>query len=362
VNIKAWLLTLLTIFIVVFALFNFKQQSISPEINEEPAYEPAATVSAITAKYIDYQETANVNGIIKAVQTLMLKNELAGKIVELNVNSGEVIEQGQLLLKLDTSTEEADLIAAKAQLKLSEQTITRYKKLIVKKEISADLLDQAVADLAMAKSRLMSLEATIAKKTIKAPFKAIAGLHNLSIGQYLDNNTSIVELTSMSAVSWLEFSLPQTFPELALSQTITFKKVEYEKNAITAKIIALNPTLAEQSRHLKYRAQFSNETLLLKPNTLVKVTAPVTKMQQTLVIPDIAVVHDQFGDYVYVLSPQEDGSYRAKRTQIFLKQKQQGQVFIATGIELNQIVATDGAFKLRDGMKVFIAPDNLTAQ
>ncbi len=355
-KIKAWLVTLVVLSLVLFGLYTFKYGFVFSEVKESPpAFEPAATVEATETSVQPFQSTTRVTGIVKAPEQLILKNELAGKVTELLFHSGEIVNKGQVLLRLDTSKEIATLRAAKARLTLSEQTLKRYKKLIAKNEISADLVDQASSERDIAISDIELLQTIIDKKEIKAPFKSIVGLHHLTVGQYLDGNSNITELVGVSETLWVEFSLPQSFPELVIDEVVTLNT---NSNAIiSASVIAVSPVLSSESRHLKYRAKFNKGDGFIKPNALVDVIAPISKEEGRISVPDLALTHDQFGDYIFVLTAEESGqgSYRAKRTQVWLEQKNNNTVTLKEGLVAQQLIATKGAFKLRDGMKVYIA-------
>lgn len=362
-NIKAWIITLFIIVFVLFGLYTYKFKPFSSNAETSGGgFEPAATVEATKATLSVFQNKIQVNGNIKAPQQLMLKNELAGKVTDLFLVSGDLVEKGQILLRLDTSNEEANLIAAEARLTLAKKTLKRLNKLVSRNEVSAELVDQAIADLAIAKSNVMSLTTTIEKKTIVAPFKAVVGLHRLTIGQYLDGNSDIAALVGVSDSLWVEFSLPQSFPVLSLNDNVLI--LDDKNKSIPANVIAVDPVLATQSRHVKYRAKFSITKNNIKPNALVSVVAPVSNIENRISIPDVALTHDQFGDYVFVLTPEEGGkgSYRAKRKQVWLQLKNETQAVLKSGLDEGEIIATVGAFKLRDGMKVFIAKNETSTE
>ncbi|QBY03664.1 efflux RND transporter periplasmic adaptor subunit [Thalassotalea sp. HSM 43] len=348
-----WLITLVMLSAVVFGLFSYKQALTAPADADTEQFEPAATVDAEKVQQINFQRTSKVHGELVAIATLQLRNQLSGTITYLNLPFGQQVEKGQLLIELDHSNEKAQLIAAKARLTLAQQTVQRYRKLEQGNEISQELLDKAISELAIAKSEVALLEATIAKKVIKAPFTATVGLHKLVVGQYLDSNSDIVTLLGDDQNIWVEFSLPQTFSPLKLDQAIQIHTLGTGQQ-FTAKIIASEPVFNKQSRQLGYRAKLPRQALNLKPQSLVNVEVPVSAASSQFSVADIALTHDQFGDYVFVLEPQDDGSYRARRTKVQVIERQNAQAIITSGIEAQQIIATQGAFKLRDGMKVFI--------
>jgi len=363
VKIKAWIITFIVIAAVLFGLYFYKQPSLSTSTKDGGGgFEPSATVEAIETTSSPFKKTVQVTGVVKAPKQLVLKNELAGKITELSLPSGKVIKKGQTLLTLDSTNEQASLVAAKARVTLANQTLKRYKNLVARNEISAELVDKATSDLAIANSDVIALNTRIEKKTITAPFDAIVGLHELTTGQYLDSSSSIANLVGMSDVLWVEFSLPQSYSALALNESVNVNSSSGVQ--LSANIIALEPTLTSQSRQLKYRAQFGIKDHNIKPYSLVNVVAPISKAESKISIPDVALTNDQFGHYVFTLTPDEGGkgAYRAKRKQVWIVLKNEAQAVIEKGLEVGEMIATTGAFKLRDGMKVYIAQSSNTAK
>lgn len=316
-------------------------------------FEPVSTVEAMDVHLSAYQNTTQVTGEIKAVQEVALKNQLSGQIIKLSLVAGGVVNKNDILLTQDIASEQASLIAVKARLVLAEQTFARYQKLANGKEISEELLDRAKADMSIAQSEVMQLESVIDKKVIRAPFKAYVGIHHLNEGQYLDSNTDLVDLIGLSDFLWLEFSLPQTFDELAIGSQVQINIID-STHQVNAEVIAVNPILAAQTRHLVYRAKVAAKHLALKPNTLVNVTVPIKQQEQRITIPDVALTIDHLGEYVFILSPDTENFYRAKRLAVKVWQKNQNQVILASGLAAGDKIATTGAFKLRDGAKVAI--------
>jgi membrane fusion protein (multidrug efflux system) len=355
-NFKKWLITLVILTVVVVGLFTYKSNLQAAQAERGANMpEPASSVSAELAAAIAYQPRVKVSGEVQAFKQLTIANELAGKITALNAQSGGFVKQGQILLELDYSDEAARLIAAKAQLVLNEQTLKRYIKLQKSKEISEELVDQAQASVDIAKSNVAVLTTAIDKKKITAPFDARVGIHNLEVGQFLDKNNQILTLTGVNEFTWVDFYLPQAYQEISLGTAIEITPIGSNEQLI-AEIIAINPQLSQQSRHLKYRAQISKAELSLKPHTLLNVSVPVGVEQTLVSVPDLAIIRDQLGNYIFVLEPAEEGVYRAKKVKVELADRNGDTVMIASGVSAGQLIATKGAFKLYPNKKVFIAP------
>ena len=356
-NITKWLVVIILLAGTVFGFYSYKsslQEAAKAQSASMP--EPAATVTAIEVSNINYQKHIQVSGEVQAFKFLMLINELAGEIIHLNASSGSLVHKGQILLELDHRDEDARLMAAKATLMLEQQTLARNIKLHKNRTISEEQVDQARAAVQIAQADISVIKTAIDKKTLTAPFTAKVGIHSLEIGQYLDKNSQVLELVGVNDFTWIDFNLPQIYQELSLGSTVKISPMN-QAAEFDARIIAIDPQLSRISRHLKYRAQISSATLALKPNTLVSVIVPIAKQATLAAVPDLAIKRDALGDYVFVLEPAGEGSYRAKQVPVELGERQGEQVMILSGVAAGQLVANKGAFKLYPGMKVYLASE-----
>jgi membrane fusion protein (multidrug efflux system) len=359
-KIRQWTVTIIILAAVISGLYVYKsslQQAKAAQGANMP--EPSATVNAEQAIRVDYQKTLKISGEVQAFKYLSLNNEHAGQIIALNANSGSLVKKGQILVEIDHRDEDARLIAAQAQLTLAEQTYRRYLKLKKNNEISEDLVDQASAAVQVAKSDIAILNTTIAKKKLRAPFDAKVGIHNLETGQYLDNNSQVLTLIGVNEYTWIDFYLPQVYRELSVGSLVNISPMN-KTESIEAKIIAIDPQLSRQSRSLKYRAEIKSSAFTLKPNTLVSVYSPIAEKITLVSVPDLAITRDPLGSYVFTLTAEGDNAYRAQKVRVELGDRYSDQVFILSGLEQGQLIATKGAFKLYPQMKVYIAKSATT--
>ncbi|WP_298770990.1 efflux RND transporter periplasmic adaptor subunit [uncultured Shewanella sp.] len=349
-----WLVTITTILVASFSIASYKND-LQAAHAQQNAGEQAATVEAMHVLQVPHQQTTSVSGISQSMQIIKVSNELAGKITQLNFASGEYVKKGQILLELDHSQEKAQLIAAKAKLSLAKKMLHRYKILQKSQKISEDIVDKAIAELRITESNLAVLESTISKKIIRAPFRAKAGIHNLQVGQYIESNSQITHLIGINQYSWIDFSVPQVYAELKAGALVSVSLNGHNQATAFAEIVSAEAMLTHGSRHLKYRAKIANEELFLKHNQLVKVTIPITEKSQKIIIPNLAIIKSQIGDYVYILK-EEDGIHRAHKQTVTLGERIGDQVIVEQGLKLGDYIANKGAFKLRPGLKTFISP------
>jgi len=356
---KRWIIVISACLLVFSALASYKFFEIKTAIAMGEAYpEPSETVVPYITESIEFQPTLLVIGELVAPHRLDLHNELAGKITALHFQSGDQVQAGQVLLELDSREEQARLKAAKANAKLAELTLQRIKKLRQSKRVSAEAYDQAAAQYQTTQAEIAQLEVQISKKILLAPFNARAGIQNLELGQYLASNSLITKLIGLDDYIWLDFKLPQGARELELGETVTVMAINYP-GSVQATIIAQDSLATGKSRQLKYRAKLSNTEARFKPRTMVSVKVANGSRQQRVRVPDSAISHDQFGQYVFILEADKNNGFRARRIAVKLGPKLGDYFTVISGLKINQLIAAKGAFKLRPGLKVHTVDNNV---
>lgn len=349
----SWVLTLIFIALGLAGIF-FLKQSVSAQ-PEQSAFEPAATVQAMTVKMASFQPSHRVLGETVAIDRVMLKNERAGKIIYLNLDPSELVKKNQVLVRIDDSEEQAQLKSAQATTSLKRQTLSRIQSLYNDKRISQEKLDVANAELAIAQAQIGIIQSNIDKKTIKAPFDAYVGLHNLALGQTLSMNNDLAELIGVNRDIWVDFKVPQVYPMLEKDSRVNVT-LPQQQQGVEAVVISNSPSLRGQSRQVHYRAKLSLASLDVKPQYLVNVTLPTDQVQSAMIIPNLAIVRDQLGSYVYIINEEAPDNFRVTRRQVSLGERLPQGVVVTSGIDIGDRIATIGAFKLWEGGKVVIEP------
>ena len=143
-----------------------------------------------------------------AIQGVLITPEIDGTVCEIGFTNGAMVAKGDLLVKMDTSTEDAQLRAQEATVQWDKVNLDRAQALRTANAISQSDLDSADATWKQAVATADSLRAIIGKKTIRAPFAGQTGIRQVNLGQYLDKGKPIVSLQALSQV-YGDFSLPQ---------------------------------------------------------------------------------------------------------------------------------------------------------
>jgi membrane fusion protein (multidrug efflux system) len=356
--IRKILMAVFVVLLIVGALAGVKTLQIRKLMADGKKYAaPPESVSSAVAREEKWQGTITAIGSVTAVQGVTVTPELAGIIREIAFESGAVVAKDALLVKLDTSTEEAQLRALEAQAELARLTLARERTLRSDNMVPQSELETAEATLKQTQGMADATRAIIQKKTILAPFAGRLGIRLVNLGQYLDTGKPIVSLQSLTPI-YADFSLPQQ--ELARLQTGMRVRVTtdtYPGRQFEGTLSAINPDLDAQTRSVGLQATFGNAEQLLRPGMFARVEVLLPEEQPVLVIPATAVLSAPYGDSVYVIESKmgkDSGKPElAVRQQFIRTGRAQGDfVSVESGLKPGERIVSAGIFKLRNGMSV----------
>jgi membrane fusion protein (multidrug efflux system) len=343
---------------VLGGLAGVKALQIRKLIDAGKAYQqPPETVSSAVAHAEKWQRTLTAIGSITAVQGVNVTAEASGNVVEIAFESGAIVAQGDLLVRLDTSSEEAQLRALDAQVELARVNAARVRELRANNTVAQSELDTAEATLKQTQASADAIRAAIAKKTIRAPFAGRLGIRQVNLGEYVDaGKTVIVSLQALSP-TYAEFSLPQQdLASLKTGMKVRLTTDAYPGRTFDGTLTALNPGLDPGTRSIGLQATFENPEQLLRPGMFAQVEVLLPDENDVLVIPAPAVLSAPYGDSVYLIEPATNSSGGLVVRQQFVRTGRARGDFVSVeaGLKPGERVVSSGLFKLRNGMPVVI--------
>lgn len=347
---------------LILALAIFKFLSIYQQIQMHAGFKPPpeAITSAIV-KELDWQPSIELVGSLQAVQGVILSAESAGKIVNIAVESGAFVNQGDLLFQIDSSVEEGELLAAQAKLEQTKLNLKRMQDLWNKKVGSEADLTDAQANAKAMQGATDSIQAIIRRKTITAPFSGQLGIRMINLGQYVNAGDKIAPLYSTDKL-YLNFNVPQNkIANIQIGQNVPFKITLFPEQEFSAQINAIDPQLDPSNRSLKVQAIYDNAQGLLKAGMFATLDLKVAVAQKLPTIPLTSISYAPYGNSVYLVEKLKDqeGQEYLGVTQHFVQiaQTRGDLAAISKGLSLGQEVATSGLFKLRPFAAVSINND-----
>jgi membrane fusion protein (multidrug efflux system) len=327
---------------------------------------PPEAVTTTLAKRQSWRHEFSTVGSFAAVKGATLSTQEGGIVTKIAFESGQRVEQGDLLVELDRSVEEATLTGALARLELAKQSLSRAAALKTQSALSSATFEDAESRFKQAEAEVRSIRGVIERKTIFSPFAGRVGIRGVNLGQYVNPGTPVVPLYTLNPIHF-NFSIPQQIaPALRDSgEQVEITVDAFPGRSFMGRVAAVNPNINEVSRSVDVQALLSNESEELLPGMFGSLRMEIGPKQELIVVPITAVQYAPYGDLVYLLeklepskSSEENKSPRSVRQQIVQLGERRGDyVGVIKGINEGDEVITLGAFKLRPGAKVIVSSE-----
>jgi membrane fusion protein, multidrug efflux system len=354
---KRMILMLLLAAAAVAGLGFVKFRQIQTGIAQNAGFQPPPeAVTTIVAKQEKWEATLDVIGTTVAVQGVTVSADLPGTVARIGFESGKSVHAGDVLVELDTRQERAQLAAMEAQRDLARINFGRTEQLVKQGVIAKTEYDNVTAQQKATEAQVGEIRATIARKTIRAPFSGILGLRQVNLGQYLSAGEAIVSLQALNPI-YVNFGVPQqTAPQVRVGRTLLVSSNDVGGLKFTGRVTALDSTVNEATRNVQVQATLANPGGKLRPGMFVQVAIAVGVDRPVIALPATAINYAPYGDSVYVVSDMKDPkgkTYRGVRQQFVKLEGSRGdQVAVISGVNPGDEIVSSGVFKLRNGAAV----------
>ncbi len=288
-------------------------------------------------------------GTVEPYQKARIGAQMSGTIEKIYVNEGDFVKAGQILIQMNTQ----QLTQAKIQFELAQSDYNRMKSLFETGSIPEQQLERARANYETAKA---SYELILSNTQIRAPFDGIVTEKLMNEGEVFTlmpgagGGPGIVTLMRIDLVKIRLSIAEKDFPLIKLNQPAEVQVDAYPDKVFLGKVIQKNPAISSVSRTFIAEVEVPNQGLLLRPGMFARVKIKVGQ-GQGVIIPESAIVPLPGSNVNYVFVLKGD---TARRRNVTLGRKFDGEVEVLSGVNENEIVVTTGQTKLTDGMKVKI--------
>lgn len=316
---------------------------------QEAGMPPTAVASAV-AQEQEWESTIRSVGSLQAVQGVTLSAELGGTVVGIEVENGAPVKQGDVLVRLDTSVEEAQLAAAEANLKLAQVELDRSKTLLGQNTISQAEFDAKDASSKAAAAEVANIRAVLAKKTLRAPFSGRVGIRTVNLGQTLAAGAQVIPLQALDPI-FIDFTLPQQRIAALQAGQLLRVKIDGLDSVFEGKVTAINPEVDAATRNVRVQGTLANPDEKLRPGMFAEITLVQPLKRKVVVVPATSVLYAPFGDSVYVVE-EKDGKTFARQQFVRLGEALGDFVAITDGLAPGTRVVSAGAFKLMNNAPI----------
>src|SRR5215472_11884976 len=241
-----------------------------------------------------------------AVHGVTVAADLPGTVDQIKFESGKFVQAGEVLVTLDTRQERAQLAAMDAQQELAKVNYARQEQLVKEGVISRQDYDKAIADQKQTQANSAEIQATIDRKTIRAPFSGVLGIRQANLGQYLAAGNPIVSLQSLDPI-YVNFGVPQqTTAQLGIGRTLRITSNDFPGLQFSGRVTALDSIVNESTRNLQVQTTLSNPQNKLRPGMFVQVSLGLGTNTPVVAVPASAINYAPYGDSVFIVTDLKD--------------------------------------------------------
>ncbi len=387
---RRWLISLLVLLVIVALCWWFWPASTSGKGTEShkktatsgmarPGFGGSAVavpVRVAPATEGDFPIYYKALGTVTAMNTINVRSRVAGELVKIYFQEGQMVKAGDLLAEIDPRSyqvalqqAEGTLATNQALLKNAQLDVQRYRGLFAEDSIAKQTLDTAESLVNQYKGTIKTNQAAVADaklsldfSRIRAPIAGRVGLKQLDVGNLVAANdtTALVVITQTQPIS-VAFTLPEKDLSKVISRYRTGDKLPVEvwdrgdtKMQATGVLASLDNQIDVATGTLKFKARFDNSDEVLFPNQFVNVRLRADTLKKVTLVPTAAVQFGTDGTFVYVL----DGDKKVKLKLLKTGPSDETSTVITEGLAAGERVVLEGTDRLRDGAEVEVVNDS----
>ena len=305
-------------------------------------------VRAVVVQPIPFHDRVFTTGTVLANEWVSLRSEISERVIRILFREGARVSKGDLLVKLQDSELQAQLLKLTTSEKLAAEKEDRQKQMLANGAISQEEYDATLANLNLVRADIQLVKAQLAKTEIRAPFHGIVGLRDVSEGAIVSSGTEIATLQDISSVK-IDFSVPEKYSSIVKVGNAVRFRTAGNPVSVEARIYALEPRVDVATRSLQVRARCENPGGVVLPGSFAEVFVELGVKPQAMVLASDAVVPGARGSKVYMFSR---GIAVARDVETGLRDS--ARVEIVRGLAFGDTVITSGLLQIRPQMPVTI--------
>jgi len=320
-----------------------------------------AVVEVGKVEVLRIEDDAQAVGSLRAVQTVIVRPEVSGRINKLGFTDGGRVRKGQLLVQLDNALQDAQLKQALAQSSIARTNLQRSRELQAQNFVSQSAVDQNAAALEVAEAQVSLARAQLSRLAILAPFDGVVGIRGVALGDYVKDGADLVSLEDRSRM-WVDFRLPERFVgRTKVGQTVEVSLDAMPGKSFAGKVEALDALVDANGRSLLVRARVDQSGAELKSGMFARARIVFAVRERALMVPEEALVPQGGKQYLIKAVPAPGGAASAaanngagpplvsQRLEAKLGVRQAGKVEILEGLSVDDLVVTAGQARVMRG-------------
>ena len=302
-----------------------------------------------------YNVQIRSTGELTPFEEVELRTPVAGNVMSIHFEEGQWVQQGALLVKIDSRTWEAQKKGLEAQLHSAENELKRQQELLLIEGTSLEAVEQVQTRVSSLKAQIEELAVRIDLSHIRAPFSGNLSMRNFSRGAFLSQGEIITRLVQNRKLK-VSFDIPARYAGLA-REGLQVKVVSSSTgDTVPASVYAVDPFINSQTRSLGLRGVIENVNAGFIPGDFAQVLMDVERNEGALLVPAESIISELNAQIVFVAS-----NGKAERRTVEIGTRTPGRVHITRGLAQGDTVLITGLMDMRNGSAVSVVRLNQEA-
>jgi membrane fusion protein (multidrug efflux system) len=274
--------------------------------------------------------------------------ETADRVSVIRFEEGGRVAGGDVLVELDGTREQAELLEALAQRSDVRRQLERARQLLARQHVPPAQVDELEAALAAADARVAVMQSRLAERQIRAPFDGIVGLRDVSLGAYVTPGQRLTTLDDLTVIR-LEFAVPERFlGQLRPDLRVIARSPAFGLTEFTGTLSRIDTRVDPATRTVRVQAEFPNPDGRLRAGMFLGVEL-IFRRWEGVMVAEQAVISEGNRHVLFVV----DGDHQtAHRREVTLGQRREGEVEIRAGLEAGEHVVVEGIQRVVDNAPV----------
>ena len=316
---------------------------------------PAVPVVVKVLKETTVVDEINLPGRIEAIREVSVSTEVKGKVVAIEVVDGQLVDEGQVILRLDSTDYRIALDDAKARLKLAAETLRSTKELVKSRVETQYEMDKAQSSYDQAEASVSRAQLEVERCTLRSPIKGVVNDVLPDLGEFVASEKSVAILLDIEKLK-VEIGIP----EKDVHDIRNVKECEVTVDAVKGglkvmgKVIYLSYKPVSDALVYLLRLEVDNKDSILRPGMFGRARIVKAKRDHAIVAPLFSIMAIRDDHVAYVIDgPVEAGSLTVvKKRQIELGTMTGRSVEVTKGLEAGDYLIVVGQRSVAEGTKV----------
>jgi membrane fusion protein (multidrug efflux system) len=305
-------------------------------------------VEVAVAKVEPVTDAIDATGAVEAMQSIELRPEVEGRLVQIYAREGAVVGRGAPLFKVDDGELRAQVARAEAERDLAQQALTRTRQLLQQNATSASELERAEATARSTQAALDLLQLRLQRTTVRAPFSGVVGQRLVSLGDYVTSASRLITLQTYDPQRAV-FTVPERYADrVAVGQRVQFTVAALPGKTFSGVVDFVDPVVQLPGRTVLVKARVPNPRRELQTGMFIEARLSTNTRPNAVVVPEDGVVMSLNQRVAWVVTPDN----KVERREVKLGVRRTGFVEITEGVQGGEKVVVGGAERLQPGMTV----------